>query len=184
MGLQVPPQVLLGLANTWEGDQTYEKTLTYTGTDGAVITTTTVSPSLNGEGGNQQLTSLINGNDSAGINSFVHAFQVTVFGNLTYFGMSPVLSAPTVASGTVYQNSTNRYISLYLPVYAATSGTSGTLAFALGASSTPSTIWTRYVNGSTSSTATDPVLLRIPPGLYWSVTTSSATLGTPTQIEE
>ena len=91
-------------------------------------------------------------------------------------------STPTIASGTVYQNGNFLNLTIYLPVYASTAGTDGTIAFALGTSSSPSTIWTDRVSGSTTSAKTDTKTLFVPANFYWSVTTSGATLGTPTQL--
>ncbi len=99
-------------------------------------------------------------------------------------GVSAVASAPTLVSGTIYQNTTASYQTLYVPAYASTSGTAGTVALALGTSSTPSTIATEYVSGSTSSSAAVVMTVRIPPQWYYSLTTSGATLGTITQIQE
>lgn len=99
-------------------------------------------------------------------------------------GEDPAQSTLTVTSGTVYQNTTQRYLSIDVAVYASTAGTAGTMAFAKGASSTPSTIWTRMVNSATTSTSTDVQPIRIPPGFYWSLTLSGATFGTITQVEE
>jgi hypothetical protein len=99
-------------------------------------------------------------------------------------GVTPSLSAPSITSGTVYQNTSASYQTLYVPAYASTSGTSGTVALALGTSSSPSTIATEYVSGNTSSSATVVLTVRIPPQWYYSFTTSGATLGTVTQIQE
>ena len=97
---------------------------------------------------------------------------------------TPSSSTPTITSGTIYQNTTYSYQTLYVPAYASTSGTAGTVALALGTSSTPSTIATEYVSGSTSSSAAVVMTVRIPPQWYYSLTTSGATLGTITQIQE
>ncbi len=99
-------------------------------------------------------------------------------------GVIASASNPTIVSGTVYQNTTDSYQTLYVPAYASTSGTAGTVALALGTSSTPSTIATEYVSGSTSSSAAVVMTVRIPPQWYYSLTTSGATLGTITQIQE
>ena len=96
----------------------------------------------------------------------------------------PTLTTPTIASGTVYQNATNTYQTLRIAAYAATAGTAGSVAVALGTSSTPSTIETDYVSGGSSSTVTVPIVLRVPPQWYYSLTVTSATIGTVTQIQE
>ncbi len=99
-------------------------------------------------------------------------------------GVSAVASAPTLVSGTIYQNTTYSYQTIDIPCYATTAGTAGTVAVAYGTSSTPSTIYTKYVSGSTSSTAQAVIHLRIPPQWYYEVTVSGVTLGTPTMIQE
>ena len=96
----------------------------------------------------------------------------------------PTLTTPTIASGTVYQNATNTYQTLRIAAYAATAGTAGSVAVALGTSSTPSTIETDYVSGGSSSTVTVPIVLRVPPQWYYSLTVTGATIGTVTQIQE
>ena len=100
-------------------------------------------------------------------------------------GVVPVASNPTIASGTIYQNTTASYQRLIVPVYASTAGTAGTAAVALGTSSTPGTIATEYISGSTSSTAQKVLesCATIPPGWYYSITLSGASFGTITQIQ-
>ena len=92
----------------------------------------------------------------------------------------PSLSANPPASGTVYQNDNPYDIRIYLPAYATTSGTAGSVAIALGSSSTPSAIGTKYINGSTSSSATDIIELVVPAGWYYEFTLTGVTLGTAT----
>ncbi|MEM3862204.1 MAG: hypothetical protein QW203_06975 [Thermoplasmatales archaeon] len=93
---------------------------------------------------------------------------------------SPTLTANPPVSGTVYQN-TNLYdIRIYLPAYATTSGTAGSVAIALGSTSTPSTIGTKFINGSTSSSATEIIELVVPGGWYYEFTATGVTFGTAT----
>ena len=100
-------------------------------------------------------------------------------------GDTPTASNPTIASGTIYQNTTFSYQRLIVPVYASTAGTAGTAAVALGKSSTPATIATEYISGSTSSTSQKVLesCATIPPGWYYSITLSGASFGTITQIQ-
>ena len=105
-------------------------------------------------------------------------------GAITGFLAVPSASNPTIASGTVYQNTTNSYQTIDIPCYASTAGTAGTVAVAYGASSTPSTIYTQYVSGSTSSTAQAVIHLRVPPQWYYELTATGVTLGTPTMVQE
>ena len=99
-------------------------------------------------------------------------------------GVVPSASNPTIASGTIYQNTTYSYQTIDIPCYASTAGTAGTVAVAYGASSTPSTIYTQYVSGSTSSTAQAVIHLRVPPQWYYELTATGVTLGTPTMVQE
>lgn len=120
----------------------------------------------------------LNGSGRPGI-----AFQVNGGELVAGLGI-PTLSEPTIASGTVYQNTSYSYSTIYIPVYAATAGTAGTAALALGTTDTPSTIFTQYVSGDTSSTSQQVITVRIPPQWYYSVTTTGATIGTVTQVQE
>ena len=86
------------------------------------------------------------------------------------------LPASPLVSGTVYQNATPYTITIYQPAYATTSGTAGSVAVALGSSSSPSTLFTQWVNGSTTSTLPEVIQLRVPPGWYYSFTITGATL--------
>ena len=104
--------------------------------------------------------------------------------NTISLGVVPSASNPTIASGTVYQNTTNSYQTIDIPCYASTAGTAGTVAVAYGSSSTPSTIYTQYVSGSTSSTAQSVIHLRVPPQWYYELTATGVTLGTPTMVQE
>ncbi|MEM0121228.1 MAG: hypothetical protein QW688_07325 [Thermoprotei archaeon] len=95
---------------------------------------------------------------------------------------APTISANPPASGTVYQNTNGYPIKILLPAYATTSGTAGTVAIALGASSTPSTITTVQVPGTTSSSATELITLDVPSGWYYSFTASGVTFATATVL--
>ena len=110
-------------------------------------------------------------------NNVIESFYVEL-------GAQPKAISPTVASGTVYQNTTNSYQTLVIPVYASTAGTAGSAALALGATSTPDAWGTQYVNGSTSSSAASLITLRVPPQWYYSVTVSGATIGTVNGVQE
>ena len=100
------------------------------------------------------------------------------------YGVTPSALSPAIASGTIYQNNTNSYQTLVIPVYASTSGTAGSAAIALGTSSTPAAWGTQYVSGGTSSTACALITLRVPPQWYYSVTVSGATIGTVNGVQE
>lgn len=95
-------------------------------------------------------------------------------------GYNPVGSitppASPLVSATVYQNKTAVPITIYQPAYATTSGTAGSVAVALGSSSTPGALYTQWVNGSTTSALPEVLQLRVPPGWYYSFTTTGATL--------
>ncbi|MEM3829494.1 MAG: hypothetical protein QXP36_09825 [Conexivisphaerales archaeon] len=97
-------------------------------------------------------------------------------------GLTPTISANPPASGTVYQNTNPYNIRIYLPAYATTSGTAGSVAIALGSSSSPSTIGTKFINGSTSSSATEIIELVVPAGWYYKFTATGVTFGTATVL--
>ncbi|MEM3845518.1 MAG: hypothetical protein QXU98_07450 [Candidatus Parvarchaeota archaeon] len=108
-----------------------------------------------------------------------------MIGNTTLF--SKILPTPSIAANppvtaTVYQNQNPFDIRIYLPAYATTSGTAGSVAIALGSSSSPSTIGTKYINGSTSSSATEIIELVVPAGWYYEFTATGVTFGTATVL--
>ena len=85
--------------------------------------------------------------------------------------------ASPLASGTVYQNTYLVDIIVYQPAYAATAGTAGAVSAAVGISDAPSTLYTDYVSGDTTDTSPHMCPpLRVPPGWYYSFTTSGVTL--------
>ena len=94
------------------------------------------------------------------------------------------LSANPPVSGTVYQNTNPFDIEIDLTVYATTSGTAGYVTIAKGATSTPTAIGNQFVSGSTSSTSTDIIKLRVPAGWYYEFTGSGVTFATATPFAE
>ena len=110
-----------------------------------------------------------------------------IIGNTTLYSEilpTPTLSTNPPTSGTVYQNTNPYDIRIYLPAYASTSGTAGTVVIALGSSSSPSTIGTRYISGSTSSSSTDILELVVPAGWYYEYTLTGVTLATATVVAD
>jgi len=97
---------------------------------------------------------------------------------------TPTLSANPPVSATVYQNTNPYDIEIDLPVYATTAGTAGYVTIAKGATSTPTAIGNQFVSGSTSSTSTDIIKLRVPAGWYYSFTGSGVTFATATPFAE
>ena len=106
------------------------------------------------------------------------AEQSIIGGNVSTPGQTPKGSATLPAnppvSGTVYQNLNPFDIEIYLPSYATTAATAGTVAVALGPTSTPTAIATEYVSGSTSATSVTLVRIRVPAGWYYSFTATGA----------
>jgi len=102
--------------------------------------------------------------------------------NALLYGLKETPSIPTnpPVSATVYQNTNPYDIRIYLPVYATTAGTAGTVAYGEDASSTVTEMTARYVNGATSSSAVDIVELVVPAGHYYEFTASGVTFGTAT----
>jgi len=105
--------------------------------------------------------------------------------NLGFNPVGPITPpASPFVSGTVYQNTAFVDYTIYQPAYATASGTAGTVAVALGPASTPPTIFTKQIPGTTSSAAPDLVEIRVPAGWYYSFTASAATLATATVMGE
>jgi len=100
-------------------------------------------------------------------------------------GVNPSASTPAITSGTVYTNASASYQTLYVPItYSSTSSAAATAAIALGASSIPSTIFTNSEPAGAVIGKASTVTLRIPPGWYYSVTVTNATIGTPMLTQE
>jgi len=105
-------------------------------------------------------------------------------------GFSPSLSANPPVSGTIYQNSSSienfTKIKIFFPVYASTSGTAGSVSVAMGNNSsgtnppTIPTLYTKFINGSTSSSSPEIIELEVPFGWYYSFTGTGVTFGTAT----
>lgn len=107
-----------------------------------------------------------------------------VMNNIGY-NPSSTFGSSGFASGTTYQNNGKSYMSIYLPTWATTSGTAGTVAVAMGPTSgSLNPVYTRFVSGSTTSSLPEIISIRIPPGWYYKFTASGATLGTGTIVTE
>jgi hypothetical protein len=113
-------------------------------------------------------------------------YNTAIFTNNLGFNPVGSISPPDtpLVSGTVYQNQSMVPFVIYQPAYATASGTAGTVAVALGPASTPPTIFTKQIPGTTSSAAPDLVEIRVPAGWYYSFTASAATLATATIMGE
>ena len=117
----------------------------------------------------------------------VNTKEITIKPNNTgtvSYSTTPTISANPPVSATVYQNTNPYDIEIDLPVYATTSGTAGYVTIAKGATSTPTAIGNQFVSGSTSSTSTDIIKLRVPAGWYYSFTGSGVTFATATPFAE
>lgn len=174
------------IANTWEQSQTFVGSANFDNYNTNWNANPVYWNFLNNSGPQFQF----QGIDQFIINGSTTGVQVTVANyngsknQPVQLGVVPVSFAPTIASGTVYQNTTYSYQTLRIAAYAATAGTAGSVAVAMGTSSTPSTIETDYVSGGSSSTVTVPIVLRVPPQWYYSLTVSGAVLGSATGIQE
>jgi hypothetical protein len=91
---------------------------------------------------------------------------------------SPTIPTNPPVSGDVYQNTNPYDIEIDLPVYASTSGTSGTIEIYKGATNTPDSIGTEFVSGGTSSSAVTMAHVRVPAGWYFEFVGSGITIGT------
>lgn len=107
--------------------------------------------------------------------------SVQLIGNA---GFNPrgIVTAPAnpLVSGTVYQNTYGTPITIYQPVFASVSGTSGVVTAALGRTSTLSTVYTEIVSEDTSTTRPSTSVLSVPPGWYYSFATVGAELQSAT----
>ena len=117
------------------------------------------------------------------------AFTVYANGVIESFwvqlGAKPVASTPTIASGTVYQNTSSSYQTLYIPItYSPTSTAAATAAVALGTADPPAAAFTNSEPAGVAVGRVDTITLRVPPQWYYSVTVTNATIGTVTQIQE
>jgi len=101
-----------------------------------------------------------------------------------YGGYPPTLQTNPPVSATIYQNQNPIKIKILLPAYATTSGTAGSVAVAMGnnqSSTNPPTIptlFTKYINGATSSTQTELITIDVPSGWYYSFTGTGVDFGT------
>lgn len=188
----VPPQVLLGLPNSWAEPQGMNGGLV--GPASGLVVSQVGKPAatqllLTGSGGDGYYVEAPNGPLTLSApNGTGSTAQPWVMGanaaNVTV-GATPASSTPTIASGTVYQNTTGRYLYLYIPVtYNPTASAAATAAFALGASSTPATIFTNSEPAGIAVGRVDTLTLSIPPGWYYSLTVANATIGTPTEVQQ
>ena len=125
--------------------------------------------------------------DTSGVLNFAFG-QLNVpiiVSNGIIYGEPNTLSSTTVASGTVYQPSPSRYVFLYIPItYNPTSTAAATVAVALGTSAAPSTIYTTNEPAGLTTGRVEPIVLRVPPNFYFSLTATNATIGTATQTLE
>ena len=203
MGNYTPPQALLGMLNKFIAEQNFSAGIT--GTSGTMSddftwsggTLTTAGGSIAGWA---QITVPTSGYGLDLWNSADGSYAQLVVGNFTaaagtfnktvsivgiQYGATPASSSPTIVSGTIYQNTTGRYVFLYIPVtYSPTSTAAATAAFALGASSTPATIFTNSEPATSIAGRIDTLTLSIPPGWYYSLTVTNATIGTTTEVQQ
>ena len=130
---------------------------------------------------------LINNDNSNTLNDFMTYISQSAVANLKIvnsYRQNPSISVNPPVSGTAYQNTNPYAIEIDLPVYATTAGTAGYVTIAKGATSTPTAIGSQFVSGSTSSTSTDIIKLRVPAGWYYSFTGSGVTFTTATPFAE
>lgn len=84
--------------------------------------------------------------------------------------------ASPLISGTVYQNTYGVPITVYQPVYATTAGTNGSVVVSVGTTSTPATLYTKFINGATTSTMPEVITFRVFTEQYYSLATTGVTL--------
>ncbi len=92
--------------------------------------------------------------------------------------VSPSIKAITPTSGTVIQNTAIFPITVRVPVtFSPTSTAAATLAVAIGASSTPSTVTTDSEPAGLTAGSVRSIEFNVPAGYYWSITGTNATIG-------
>jgi hypothetical protein len=89
-------------------------------------------------------------------------------------------STPIPVHNTMYQNTNGYDITVYIPVYATTPGTSGSVIAFCNDTSTTKTYYTEFVSSSTTSSAPHVVKIRVPTRWYYGVYVSGVTIGTST----
>ena len=186
MGIRIP--YLPAIANTWQAGQVFNGAVAMTAgltlsNQAVLIRLTAIGNTAYIDSTNSLPISFQYGGTAAQVFNKNGTITNTVGGGVTT-GAIPTTLSPTIASGTVYQNTTSSYQTLTLPFYASTAGTAGTVTINMGTSSSPGTWTTVYVSGSTSSTSTTNYTLRVPPGWYYEVVVSGATIGTVNGIQE
>jgi hypothetical protein len=97
-----------------------------------------------------------------------------------FSGSTVSIPANPPVSGTVYQNTNPFDIEINLPVYASTSGTNGSVAYGISNSSTVTLQTAKFVSGSTSSSAVEYVIIRVPAWWYFEFSGTGVTFGTAT----
>ena len=84
--------------------------------------------------------------------------------------------ASPLVSGTVYQNTYGVPITVYQPVYATTAGTNGSITVSVGATSTPTVLYTKFVNGATTAAVPEVITVGVSPNQYYSFIITNVTL--------
>lgn len=194
----IPPQVLLSMANTWTQEQTYQSTygITINNPNGPSLGSTNLSQQGNADlfnicrisGGSVQVFGTNGGQPCGGINLFSNALQARSNGvqlELLDIAYAPASSQPSMTSGAVYQNTTGRYCTLYIPItYNPTSTVAATAVVSLGTSSAPQNIFTNSEPAAAVAGKVATSTLHVPPGWYYEVVVTNATIGTVTQVLE
>jgi hypothetical protein len=87
------------------------------------------------------------------------------------------LNLPTLplTTTTVYQNTSGSSVVVRQPVYATSLNTAGSVAVAMDATSALATLYTKFVNGATTSGATEMIELEVPAWYYYSFTLTNVT---------
>lgn len=192
MGSYTPPQVLYGLLGAWTAQQNLNGGIG--GPSSGLVVYAEGKPAatqllLTGSGSDGFYVEAPNGpltlSSPNGTGSTIQPWVMGLTAGSVTVGDTPASSTTTITSGAVKQNTTGRYVFLYVPVtYSPTTTAAATAAFALGASSTPAAIFTNSEPAGIAAGRVDTLTLSIPPGWYYSVTVTNATIGTPTEVQQ
>lgn len=117
-------------------------------------------------------------------NYYTNISGATLTGGGTY--TAPAVSSPAVVSGTGYQNTTPGWQELYVPVtYNPTGVAAATCQVSLGPTIGPiPTLYTASIPATTVAGQVNAVRIRIPPGWYYALSVTNATIGTAKLVTE
>ena len=108
--------------------------------------------------------------------------KANIYRHITAQTALAAIAAPT--SGTVYQNTGTRGLHISIPVtFSALSTAAATVAVAFGPTTPPATQYTDSVPAASLAGIVRAETFFVPPGWFWSMTVTNATLGAGASVE-